>query len=159
MTSANVITLGFNTVSTRTGKPMGRLGFLSSLVATTKSKVNGIGQTVRQTFSLEDQNEDGSPTATATGTIPSAGVTYTTAMGTVGLRSAARNYGAGTFYYSWTLGKGRTNTFAPDTPAAKEHHKHLVIRQVSGPDVADWLANIEQYAGKPGPVVEVIPQR
>lgn len=159
MTSTNVITLGFNTISTKTGKPMGRLGFLSSLVATTKTKVNGIGQTVRQTFSLEDQNVDGSPTATATGTVPSAGVTYTTAMGTVGLRSAARNYGAGAWYYSWTLSKERTNSFAPDTPAAKEHHKHLVVRQVSGPDLADWMAKIEQYAGQPGPVVEVIPQR
>ena len=159
MTSTDTITLGFNTHNKSTGKAMGPLGWLASLVATTKTKVNAIGQAVRQTFGDEDLELDGSPTETATSLVPAAGVTYETSTGSVGLRSAARNYGAGAWYYSWKLDRKRANTFAPNTPAAKEHHKHLVIVQVSGPEVSDYLANPAKYVGLSGPVVRVIPQR
>ena len=173
MTSTNVtLTMRHNVVSSKSGEafatgPVGsparskgdsqRRGSAVSLFRNAYVKAGG---EVRQTFDAADLT-DGVPVDGATRGTPLAVTTYGMAMGSVGVRSAARNYGAGAVALSWILagGRGAGRGIATDKRGKTEHHKHLIVRHVSGPTIADYLADPSAYDGADGPTLEVVAAR
>jgi len=167
MTSTNVLfTLQCQAFSLSTGddfKPGSTAPGISQrrgqAISTGRNSVKNIPGAIRQTFSLEDLEDDGQPVEGAESTLPAMGRNYAMAMGACSIRSAARNYGPATFYISWSLGKGRKNKYAPTVEAAKAHNKHVVGRWIDGPNPVDWMDNPGQYDGQQGPVFALILQR
>ena len=165
MTSANVLyTLNCQSYSLSTGEPfhtnhVGISQRRGQAIATARNSVSKIRGAIRQTFSPDDLEDDGQPTAGAVATIPATGKDYAMSMGSCSIRSAARNYGPNTFYVSWSLGKNRKNKYAPTVAAAKAHNKHVVGRWVDGPNPVDWMNDPGQYDGQPGPTLALILQR
>ncbi len=165
MTSTNVLyTLECQAYSLSDGAPFrtdyrGISQRRGQAISTARNSVKNIPGAIRQTFSLEDLEDDGQPVEGATATIPEAGKNYAMAMGACSIRSAARNYGPDTFYISWSLGKNRKNKYAPTVNAAKAHNKHVVGRWIDGPHPADWMADPMAHDGKGGPVFALILQR
>lgn len=159
MTSTNVtITMRHNTANAKTGQPFTTDGQRrGSAVSLFRNAAKKAGMVVRQTFSADDL-VDGIPVAGASRGTPVPVTTYAMAMGSVGIRSASRNYGAGAVALSWILAAGRSNSFDGST-ATTEHHKHLIVRHVGGPTLADYLASPADYDGADGPTLEIIPQR
>ena len=159
MTSTNAtFTIRHNVANVKTGAPFTTDGQRrGSAIALLRNAVKKNGGAVRQTFDAADLT-DGVPVDGATRGTPVPVTTYGMAMGSCGIRSAARNYGAGTVALSWILAGGRTNTYS-GTAAKNEHHKHLIVRHIAGPSLADYLANPSSFDGADGPTVEVIPQR
>jgi hypothetical protein len=159
MTSTNVtITIRHNVANVKTGAPFTTDGQRrGSAIALLRNAVKRAGGAVRQTFDAADLT-DGVPVDGATRGTPVPVTTFAMAMGSCGIRSAARNYGAGTVALSWILAGGRTNTYS-DKAAKSEHHKHLILRHVSGPTLADYLADPAAFDGADGPTVEVVAAR
>ncbi len=159
MTSTNAtFTIRHNVANVKTGEAFKTDGQRrGSAIALLRNAVKKNGGAVRQTFAAEDL-VDGVPVDGAARGTALPVTTFAMAMGSVGIRSASRNYGAGAVAISWILAGGRTNTYS-DKAAKTEHHKHLIVRHVAGPTVADYLANPANYDGADGPTVEVIPAR
>ncbi len=160
MTSTNTITITMrhNTANVKTGAAFTTDGQRrGSAVALFRNAAKKAGMIVRQTFQPEDL-VDGSPVDGATRGTPVPVTTYAMAMGSCGIRSASRNYGAGAVALSWILATGRSNSYDGST-ATVAHHKHLIVRHVGGPTLADYLASPADYDGADGPTLEIIPQR
>jgi len=154
----STFTIRHNTSNAKTGAAFTTDGQRrGSAIALLRNAVKKDGGAVRQTFDAADLT-DGAPVEGATRGTPVPVTTYAMAMGSVGIRSASRNYGAGAVAISWILAAGRSNTYDGST-ATVEHHKHLIVRHVAGPTIADYLANPADYDGADGPTVEVIPAR
>lgn len=162
MTSTNVtITMRHNVANAKTGEAFTTDGQRrGSAVSLFRNAVKRAGGEVRQTFAADDLT-DGRPVDGATRGTPVPVSTFAMAMGSVGIRSAARNYGAGAVALSWILAGGRSagRGIATDKAGKTEHHKHLIVRHVAGPTLADYLADPSAFDGADGPTLEVVAAR
>ena len=118
------------------------------------------GMVVRQTFDPADL-VDGVPVEGAERGTPVPVQTWGMSAGSVGVRSASRNYGPGAVILSWTLAQGRKSgaSIPVEGGAKNEHHKHVVVVQEAGPTLAEYFADPGKYDGVDGPTLRVIPQR